>query len=740
MIVIRINKTAGILFFFMLASGMAKAQDTTNFSPPAIAPKIYAIEAKDNIVVDGRLDEASWRLAPVIKDFFMIQPRQGGKFHYQTFVKVVFDKKNLYFGVFCKDMAGKKGIRVQDYRRDFMSIDNDVFMVQIDPQNLKRFCASFQATPLGSQGDMQVFDDQFQDANWDALWKVKTLVTDSGYYAEFAIPFKSLRYTKQTADSIPWNITFSRIARRDNEQTVFPAIPQAYTQYRMSYGAELRGLSLPPPSLNFRIQPYSLYQYSQNTNANNETRATSILKAGGEAKWAVNPHAVLDLTINTDFAQADVDQAVNNLTRFNVFFPEKRQFFLEDQGVFAGASIQGLQPFFSRSIGLANTEFNAGPIPIDAGMRYTDRTRDRTFASLYVHQEGTAEQGAADFSVLRYLKNYGRENNIGLMVTDRVDEADPSKGFGAKNNSTFTLDGFIRPNNNLTIKYLASASKDKGPDSAGLASFFKIMFNNNKFFFYYQNEYISAKYNPAMGFVFQNNVIYHQTVEFITLRPKNKKWNWIREWEIGFDVNYYQNASDLHFQQSNIYCYPVYIVLNNGGIVQYAIRPNWQNINFDFSLLGVDLQQKRYSFVQHELTYESDQSKRFSYIADVYLGNYYNGALQSGEVGLRYAPSPKIAVSTDYSLDKFESIGKQQVSFRTSLYNVQLRAALNPQLQFSAYYQYNSYSRQGQWNARATWEFAPLSFIYLVYNDNNFRDTPIKNQSLITKITYLKQF
>jgi len=448
----------------------------------------------------------------------------------------------------------------------------------------------------------------------------------------------------------------------------------------------------------------------------------------------------LDLTLNTDFAQAEVDQAVNNLTRFNVLFPEKRQFFLEDQGVFAGASIEGLKPFFSRSIGLSNTQFNAKPVPIDAGLRFTDRTKDRTFASLYVHQEGTAEQGAADFGVLRYLKNYGKENNIGVMFTDRVDEAAPRKGFNTKNNSTFTVDGLVRPSNTLSIQYLTSVSNNNSPDSLGFANYFKIKYFDNKFFFYYQNEFISQKYNPAMGFIFQNNVIYHQTVEFISLRPKNKKWSWIREAEIGFDVNYYQNASDFKFQQADLYIYPIYVILNNGGVVQYAIRPNWQNINFDFSLLGVKLAQRNYSYTVHELTYQSDQSKKFSFFGDFNFGQYYNGTMQSAALGMRYAPSPMIAVSANYTLQKFEDFGLDKVNLRTNLYNAQLRAALNPQVQVSAYYQYNSYGKLGQWNARASWEFAPLSFIYLVYNENNFKDTPVKNQSMIAKISFLKQF
>ena len=243
-----------------------------------------------------------------------------------------------------------------------------------------------------------------------------------------------------------------------------------------------------------------------------------------------------------------------------------------------------------------------------------------------------------------------------------------------------------------------------------------------------------------MGFIFQNNVIYHQTVEFISLRPKNKKWSWIREAEIGFDVNYYQNANDFKFQQADLYIYPVYVILNNGGVVQYAIRPNWQNINFDFSLLGVKLAQHNYSYTIHELTYQSDQSKKFSFLGDFNFGQYYNGAMQSAALGMRYAPSPMIAVSANYTLQRFEDFGLDKVYLRTSLYNAQLRAALNPQVQVSAYYQYNSFGKLGQWNARASWEFAPLSFIYLVYNENNFKDTPVRNQSMIAKVSFLKQF
>jgi hypothetical protein len=274
---------------------------TENFPPPVVPPRITATETSENMNVDGRLNEAVWRSAPVVSDFFRMEPRQGGTVRYPTRVQVIFDKKNLYFGVFCEDSLGKKGVRVQDYRRDFQYGENDIFFLQLDPQNLRRYCMSFQTTPVGTQRDLQVFDDSYRDNDWDALWRVRTSVVDSGYFAEFAIPFKTLRYEVPTnPDSISWGITFARLARRDYEQSVFPPVPQAFSPYRMTYAAQLVGLKLPPPSANVRVQPYTLYQFDRRRDAQSVETEKDIFKIGGEVKWAVNPRTVLDLTFNTD--------------------------------------------------------------------------------------------------------------------------------------------------------------------------------------------------------------------------------------------------------------------------------------------------------------------------------------------------------------------------------------------------------------------------------------------------------
>ncbi len=533
-----------ILVLALLTSpGLTFAQgDTLNFPPPVVPVSVFAVETSERISIDGKLSEPSWQGAPVISDFFRMEPRQGGAYLHQTLVRMLFDKSNIYFGIFCRDRAGKKGVRVQDLRRDFIYGENDVFYLQLDPQNLKRYCVSFQSTPYGAQRDLQAFDDAFRDNDWDALWKVRTHITDSGYYAEFAIPFKTLRYDKSADSTASWGLTLARLARRDYEVTVFPKVPQSFSPYRMTYAAELKGIRLPPPSANIRVQPYALYQYSRVRNAaGNETKAGEV-KAGGEVKWAINPQAVLDLTFNTDFAQADVDQAVNNLSRFNVLFPERRQFFLENRGVYAGADVRGLKPFFSRTIGLSNTQFSAEPVPIDAGVRYTDRNQKRTLAGLYVRQRGTDFAGASHFGVARYLKAYGAQSNTGLMVTHRVDEGDVSKGFTQRQNTTVTWDGFIRPKDDFNIQYLVSASRDNSNDSIGFAGNFWLEKQASKWYGFWKSTYVDSKYLPGMGFVFTTNTMYHNPGGYYIWRPKGKLGKLIRRWDPGAYVNYYQNA------------------------------------------------------------------------------------------------------------------------------------------------------------------------------------------------------
>ena len=711
-----------------------------NFPPPEVQPVVQALRASGTISVDGHLDESDWSKGQVVADFFRREPRQGGSIKYATTVKFLFDDKNLYIGAWCKDSMGLKGIRVQDLRRDFEWGENDIFGISLDPQNLKQYAQAFQTTPYGNQRDFQNFNGNSFDIGWNTLWRVRTERTIDGYTAEFAIPFKTLRYDlPENGEPVEWGLTLVRYARRDIEVSTFPAIPQSFTPYRMTYAAKLSGIDVPPPSANVRIEPYTLFQYDDLAEEGNNT-SQSDFKLGGDVKWAINPRSVLDLTFNTDFAQADVDRAVNNLERFNIFFPERRQFFLENSGIWAGGLQRSIRPFFSRRIGLQGS-FNAATAPIQVGSRFTQRTEKQSIAGLFVRQGDTKNSAVSNFGVARYLRNYGRENNVGVMVTHRLDEASTELGSASNNNTTITLDGQVRPRSEWDIQYLFSTSFDEQTGETGYAGRIFVGNTTNKYYLGWVTEYTDDDYNPGMGFVRQNNVIRHNPGGYYIWRPKNT--DFIRRWDPGVFVNYNHDATDpSSFQQASIFIFPIYLWFRDNSFFQVEIVPIWQNINFDFAPLGVQIEEDRYYYTRCLLRYNTDQSKKWSLGATYNFGQFYNGRRNTLQLSGRLAPVPQAALTVDYEYNDLKKVGLDEQDLSTHLVTLGSRFALNPRLQLSAFYQYNSFDEQGRWNIRASWEYLPLSFLYVVFNDSRIDnlDEPFQEQQVIGKLTLIKQF
>ncbi len=732
----RIAAIAGLSLLMWESATPIQAQD--NFPPPESLQQVRASRLVGKLRVDGRLDERAWQQADPAKGFFRTEPRQGGEVKHPTEVRFLYDDKNLYLGAFCADSMGRRGVRAQDLRRDFNEGENDVFGLALDPQNLKQYAVAFLTTPYGNQRDLQVFNGNQLDQGWNTLWQVRCTRSDTGYYVEMAIPFQSLRYDAVVpGEEVSWGFTLLRFARRAGEKTVFPAIPQAFSAYRMTYAAQLVGLELPPPSANVRIEPYGLYQFEVQQNGRDQSQSQSF-KAGGDLKWAIDPRTVVDLTINTDFAQADVDRAVNNLERFNVFFPEQRQFFLENSGLWAGSNQSVLRPFFSRRIGLQG-EFDAAPAPIDAGLRYTQRSEQQALAGLYVHQRETDRSRAASFGVLRYQRTYGRENNLGAMLTHRLDENSDRLGLPRQNNSTLTVDGLIRPQSEWTISYLLSASRDHEDQTQGLAGRLFAGNNTNRYYAGWLTTFISEDYNPEMGFVFQRNVVHHSPGGYWIWRPKSLPW--IRRWDPGFFANLYHDASrGFGLQQANLYLFPVYLILRDGSFLEYALFPTWQRIDFDFAPLGIPMAQADYFYMRQSVTFNTDQSRKMSVRGSFRWGGFYDGQRQELTLGLRVAPIPYLALSASYGYNRLRGLGIAQQNLDAHLITGVLRLAHNPRLQLSIFYQYNSVDGQGRWNLRGSWEYQPLSFVYLVFNQSDWVDLDRREQALVSKISWVRQF
>jgi hypothetical protein len=726
-----------VIPILLLLFGNLKAQDTTNYSgdfaPPAKPVSIYALKATGNIVLDGRLTEADWAKAESIIRFVQVEPYQGEKPKYPTIVKILFDNKYIYVGAYCKDTAGKKDLRVQDFRRDFEYFENDLFGVAFDPFNKKRNATAFQTNPYGALRDLQVFDDLVFDREWDALWNARSNITDSGWTCEMAIPWKTLRYPK-TVDSTTWGINFIRIARKQNEASAFPGFPRSFDSYRMGYVALLKGIKPPPPSTNIQINPYWVNQLNTQNETGVKKANDFTTKFGGEIKYSPTVHSALDFTINTDFAQADADRQVNNLTRFSVLFPERRQFFLENAGLFNAGSEYIYRPFFSRSIGLDN---DGNPIPIDAGLRYTDKNTNYSLGAMYVHQRNSAATLASNNSVVSFIKNYGRQNNIGILVTSKIEEANDS--IKADNNTTITLTGVNRITDKLRFSYSVSGSQTKGLNKDdGFAANTSLAYDANNFAWVWNTGIISKEYNPQLGFLTRNDFV--KNFVDIYLVKRKQKWlpKFIRSWEPGVTVDMYQNITNLKLQEGYIGFYPLFFIFNNGAKFVSTIQFNWQNLTSNFNPIGIEIAAGNYQYNSINANFASDQSSKFSYSADITAGGYYNGKIVSFVGNIRYAPSPHFAANISYETNQLKQVGINKENLTTQLVTPNIRMAVNPRLQLNIFYQYNTATERSRWNARFSWEYKPLSYIYLVFNEN--KTTNFRQDATIAKISYLKQF
>ena len=722
------------ILFFCFSNALFFAQNDGVFPAPTNPFVVYGSIALNPIIIDGKLNETDWTNATPISNFLQIEPSQGQKPNFKTTVKILYDKKYLYVSAVCIDSLGRKGIRVQDFRRDFDYFSNDLFGIALDPFNGKRNATAFQTNPFGALRDLQVFDDTIFDRDWDALWKSRSTITDKGWVCEMAIPWKTLRYPKYKTNDVTWGINFVRIARRDNETSAFPNYPRSFDSYRMNYAAELKGIEPPKPSTNIQVNPYLITQFGSQKEDGVTTENNNSSKFGGEIKYSPTAHSTIDLTFNTDFAQADADRQVNNLTRFSIFFPERRQFFLENAGLFEAGNPNIFTPFFSRTIGL-DTAGNT--IPIDGGIRYTDKNSKYSIGAIYVHQQQKGETQAANNSVVRLIKNYGNQNNIGILVTNKINESNAN--LNTNSNTTGTVTGFNRFNDKLSLDFSVSGSTNSGLNAnTGYAANTGLTYNTNSIVGAWNTGFISKEYNPALGFVSRNNFI--KNYVDVYLNKRKQKWfpKFVRSWEPDVTLILYHNSEDFKLQEGSLASSPIFFIFNNGSKVFATYQLNWQNLTENLNLLGINLESGNYKYQNIDCSYNSDQSKKFSWTTFFSTGGFYNGKITTLSGNVRFAPSPHFAMNVNYEQNQLKEIGVLQENLTTKLVTPNIRMALNPRVQMNVFYQYNTINESSRWNARFSWEYQPLSYVYLVFNES--KTTNFRQDQSIAKISFLKQF
>lgn len=692
-----------------------------------------AVRGATPVVVDGRLDEGAWLAAPVTDAFVQVEPLEGRDATESTEVRIVFDEANLYFGVTCHDRFGSGDLRVRDLRRDFDDTTDDFFGIAIDGVGDRRSALVFRVNPRGALRDQQTVDGGLTDVDFDAVWSARTSRTERGWTAEIAIPWRTLRYRPE-GDT--WGVNFQRVIRRKNENIGWSPWPRASVPFRMDVAGVLTGLEPPPPSRNLRLQPYLLGEGLAGSPVGTGGEGVSG-RAGLDAKWAVSSSAVVDLTVNPDFGQVDVDRQVVNLTRFSVFFPERRQFFLENRGVFFTGNGQRFEPFYSRRIGL---DAAGNPIPIDAGARVSMRGRSGAFGALAVAQEGPAPgMPGSQFGVLRYVANFGSQNRLGGLVTTRT-------GGDGRANLVGGVDGFWRPTLTSFVRGTLTRSTTEGAGGEGYGGYVWAANEANWGYAGYISEVVTRDFDAQSGFVLRHDYVRISPAVTLDWRPSWRP-RAVRRLQPGFTLEHYVSASTGAIQEGFISLRPMTVQFENGGSVSYALQPNWQRLSTPFRPVpGIVVAPGRYDYVRHAVTVQSDPSARVAIRLEPATGGYYDGQLHALRTLVQVTPDPRIALNADYLVNRLERVGAGQRSVTTHLLGAEARLAANPRLQLVSFTQWNTAIRQLSVNARVAWEYRPLAFVTLVYNDRSpvsglglDLPAPPLSRQLIAKVTWLFQ-
>ncbi len=701
------------------------------FDPPAkeLRRRAHATKTDARIDIDGRLDEEPWQSAEAISDFVQTEPLQGQPATHASRVKVLFDDDRLYFGVRLDQPGGWAAFNQRDMRRDFSTDECDSFGIFIDSFGDSRNAFSFQVNPWGAQRDSQSIDATLFEVNWDTVWYSQTTRDDEGWTLEVAIPWKSLRHNGVANG---WGLQFYRRERGVNEDSVFSPVPRSLTPYVMAYAGVLEGLEPPVQrKLSAQLRPYAIARVERQDNGSIQIGPG----VGGEITWAPTPASVVDLTVNTDFAETDVDRRVVNLRRFSVFLPERRQFFLESSGVFTSGLPEFLQPFFSRTIGLENGR----SIPIAAGARAVYRSVDRSAGLLVVDTLATDSARNSLFGVARYSHNLGEQSRVGGLLIARNDFA--SVDVAQTTNVVPVIDGFTRVGQvTLQGSAMGSATQEGLLASYGGAGSAEAAVVGKYGWARVNLVGISPRFRANAGFVARENIFGAGLNAGIDYRPL---WlpGLVRAVGIFTDSVALWRAEDAKFQEVNIYASPAWVLFRGGDEAWFFVEKSSQVLTESFEPVPqVTFGPGVYNFERYGVSAFSQRSRKISASFEASIGRYYTAETFRGSIGASLQPIPHVQLAATWGYNRFWGQGVSGGAADTHLILLESRLAMTPRLQVIGSFQRDTAGNGNVINARLAWEFLPLSFVYLVFTDTRpayaSPAAPIPEQRLALKVAY----
>ena len=702
---------------------------------------LRAIALETPITLDGRLEENIYRRVPSISDFVQQEPHQGQPATEKTEVWVFFDDENIYVSARNWDTHPEK-IVANELRRDARGIfNNDNFAVILDTFYDRRDGFLFHTNPLGALYDAQIIGERNVNSDWNTVWNVKTARFAEGWTVEFSIPFKSLRY-KQGQSQI-WGINFRRVVRSKNEFSYLTPIPAAFRERgitQLSYAATLVGIEPPASSLNLEIKPYGTGAMRTDREADVPYENDFAADVGVDAKYGVTKSLVADFTVNTDFAQVEADDQQVNLTRFSLFLPEKREFFLEGQGIFAFGGSSGRRYgggggtpilFFSRRIGLDD----GFQVPIQAGARLTGRQGRYTVGFLNMQTRGVDVAGIAptNFSVIRVRRDILRRSSIGIIATHRDKSLDYSGS-----NSVVGVDAAFTFFDNFNINTYYAKSRTEELDGQDDTYQARVSYGGDRYGFNVSHLKIAENFNPEIGFLRRSDV--RKTSGRLRFSPRPQSIRSVRRFRFQAEFDYYENnQSQLESKELKL---EFGTEFNRGDDFNVSYERSFEYLFSDFEISdGVILPVGGYEFDRLSARYRLGPQRKISGWIRGEMGGFFGGTrTELGYFG-------RVEVTSQFTVEPNVSqnwVNLPEGDFITTLLRVRSTYALSARSFVGALVQYNTSNDSLSMNIRYRWEYKPGSDIFVVYTDG--RDTTtdgfpgLRNQSFVVKFTRLFRF
>lgn len=722
----------------------APADSLKNITAPEDEKRTMNIgKTTGKITIDGNLDEVSWNQAELVSDFWEKFPDNRNRALKKTVVKLMYDNDFIFISAVCSD-SGQ--YIIPSLKRDRSFYEADAFAFIIDPFNKKTMAYYFAVTPFNTQSEDVLINNIFEDPSlsWDNKWHSATKIHKDHWVAEIAIPFSIIKYDKQLAD---WGINFFRNDRKTNEIHSWVNLPLQFKPWDLGYTGTLHWEdSLPKPGKNIFINPYT--KAGIVTNNTPGSRMATDLQAGVDIKTTINNSVSLDITVNPDFSQVEVDKQQTNLTRFNLFFPERRGFFVENNDIFSNYAGGYIQPFYSRAIGMSES---GNPLPIYGGIKLSGNLGPNLRGGiLNVLTRADADNPVQNYTAVSLNRKIMKRSLIKGYFLDR-------ESFGKTKSNNLGRYG-----RNAGLEFNYSDLKGKWNGWSGFHYSMKEGIRKDRSVFHSGLSYSSRKfsaifdfadagtnYTADMGFIsrydyydekldsgFRQGFRMHYAKFSYNIYPK--KGNIINHKFDNSNV-LFTNPDNSNNELLNVFRYCM--VFRNSSEIR--VRADHQVIwlqthtSFTPSALDEPIPPGRYRFVNLILYYRSDARKKLSFISQLRTGGFYNGTINQAVTGLQYRVQPWGSFALDFEYNKLKFPGSYGSS---GIYLVSPRVEINfsNNLFWTTFIQYNTQRNNLNINSRFQWRFRPMSDLYLVYTDNYFTDPLLrnKNRAMVLKLNY----